>query len=223
MNGAIFFVCLTSWISVCSLADIFVQLKRQHHVEDNSRKKKRGEEPAVAKPRCTCLISRNLLNQKQPSFLGLDAVIVQGNPQLDSESVLRSTGKPARNKDQNSATCSQERNEDIPGQGICGKLQRGDVCDSSGSCGKLQRGVENQLEKTRLDYHNMQISDYLYVEKVFENLRQKLLLISHTLDAKTNVLIWGLFLSTTMKSSVHLRLQYHENLVAYKFSNFKEL
>ena len=48
----------------------------------------------------------------------------------------------------------------------CGKLQRGDVCDSSGSCGNLQRGVENQLDRTRLDHHNMQISDYRHVEKV---------------------------------------------------------
>ena len=39
----------------------------------------------------------------------------------------------------------------------------------------------------------MQISDYRYVEKVFENLRQKLRLSSYTFDAKTNVLIWGFF------------------------------
>ena len=62
------------------------------------------------------------------------------------------------------------RNEDIPGQG---------------SCGKLQRGVENPLERTRLDYHNMQISDHQYVNKVFENLRHILRLNSKTLDAKT--------------------------------------
>ena len=138
---------------------------------------------------------------------------VQGNPQLDSESVLGSTRKLARNKDQHR---SQERNEDNPRRGSCGKLQRGSVCDSSGSFGKLQRGVENQLERTRLDYHNMQISDYRYVEKVFEKLRQRLRLISCTLDAKTNVLIWGLFVSTTIKSPVHLGLQYLENLVAYQ-------
>ena len=34
------------------------------------------------------------------------------------------------------ATCSQERSEDILVQGICGKLQRGDVCDSSGKTAK---------------------------------------------------------------------------------------
>ena len=82
---------------------------------------------------------------------------------MDSESVFGSTRKLARNKDQNPATCSKERNEYIPGQG---------------SCGKLQRGGENQLERTRLDHHNMQLSDCRYVEKVFENMRQKLRLSS---------------------------------------------
>ena len=62
----------------------------------------------------------------------------------------------------------------------------------SGSCGKLQRGVENQLEKTRLDYHTLQISDYRYVDKV-ENLRQKLRLCSNTFDAKSHGLIRRLF------------------------------
>ena len=78
------------------------------------------------------------------------------------------------------------------------------MCVSSGSRWKQRDCVENQLERTRLDFHNMQISDCRYVEKVLEKLRQKLRLSSCTLDAKTNVLISGLFMSTTMKSSVHL-------------------
>ena len=93
----------------------------------------------------------------------------------------------------------------------------------SGSCGKQKRGVENQLERTKLDYHNVQISDCRYVDKVCENLRQKLRLTSCTLDANTNVLIGGLFMPTTTKSSVHLGLQYQENLAAYRNTNFEEL
>ena len=45
-------------------------------------------------------------------------------------------------------------------------------------------------DETRSDNQNVQISGYLYVGKVFENLRQKLRLSSFTLDAKTIVLIW---------------------------------
>ena len=164
------------------------------------QERKTGEEPAVAKPRSTCVMSRNLLNQK------------------------RSTGKLAQNKAKNPVTCSQERHEDTQGQGrFAGNCNEVMVCDSSGICKKLQRGVENQLERTRLDYHNVQISDYRYVDKIFEILRQKLRLGFKTLDAKTNVLIWGLFMLTTMKSSVHLGLQYQENFDAHKNTNFEEL
>ena len=78
------------------------------------------------------------------------------------------------------------------------------------------RGIENQLARTRLDYHNMQISDNQYLKKVFENLRQKLNLSddADVLNEKTNVLIWGLFKSTTMEASAHLGPNYNENLVA---------
>ena len=43
------------------------------------------------------------------------------------------------------------------------------------------------------------------------------------LNGKTNVLIWGLFMSTTTKASVHLGPSYSEKLVAYRNSNFEEL
>ena len=81
------------------------------------------------------------------------------------------------------------------------------------------------LERTRLDYHNMQISDYRYVGKGFKNLRQKLNLSedAQVLDLKTNVLIWGLFVSTTMKASVHVGPNYNENLEGYKNTSFKDL
>ena len=67
---------------------------------------------------------------------------------------------------------------------------RSDVCERSGSSSGPVRGVENQLEITRLDFHNMQICDYRYVEEVFEDIRQTLRLSSYELDEKTNVLIW---------------------------------
>ena len=139
------------------------------------QERKTGEEPPVAKPRPTCLISRTQLNVKQPSSSGSDASNVPVNPQLDSESVLGGTRKLARSRDQSPATSQQERNEDS-------LRQRG--------CWKQQRGVENQLERTRLHFHNMQISDYGYVDKIFENLRQKLRLDSYEPNEKTNVSIW---------------------------------
>ena len=38
---------------------------------------------------------------------------------------------------------------------------------------------------------------------------------------KTNVLIWGLIMSTTMKSATHLGLEYDQNLIACQNTNFE--
>ena len=111
-------------------------------------------------------------------------------------------------KDQNPATCSQERKHDIPGEG---------------TCGKLQRGFENQLDRTRIDNHNVHISDYRYADSPREreteiesssgqsNVGSK----SQRIDLEA--------MSTTMKSAVRVGLQYQENLVAFKNTNFEEL
>ena len=92
-----------------------------------------------------------------------------------------------------------------------------------GVSGKPVQGVENQLARTRLDFHNLQISDCRYVDNVFENLPQKLSPSSYVLDEETNILIWGFFLPTTMTASVHLVPSFSENLVACRNTNFKEL
>ena len=46
---------------------------------------------------------------------------------------------------------------------------------------------------------------------------------SYVLDEKTNVLICVMFMSTTMKASVHLGPSYNEKLVAFRNTDFKEL
>ena len=97
--------------------------------------------------------------------------------------------------------------------------------ESSGSTGKPVRGIDNQLERTRLVFHTMQISDYRSVEKVFRNLRPKLTLSedAQVFDLKINVLILRLFMSTTMKASVHLGPNYNQNLKGYRNTNFEDL
>ena len=99
------------------------------------------------------------------------------------------------------------------------------MCERSASTGTLVLGIENQLTRTRLDNHNMHISDNQYLEKFFKNLRQKLNLSegAQVLNEKTNVLTWELFMSTTMKASVHLGPSYNEHFVAYRNTNFDEL
>ena len=100
-----------------------------------------------------------------------------------------------------------------------------DQSSVSWSARKLVRGDDNQIEKTRLKFHIVQISDHRYLEKVFKNQRQKFILaeVAPVLDLKTNVLIWGLFKSTTMKASVHLGPNYNGNLEVCKNTNLEEL
>ena len=89
------------------------------------------------------------------------------------------------------------------------------------SCGKLQQAFEIQLETTELEHHNLQVTDYEYVEKVFKNLRHKLCRSKNneTFDLNTNVLLWGLFMSTTVKSAVHLGSEHQQNLIACRNTN----
>ena len=79
-----------------------------------------------------------------------------------------------------------------------------------------------------MEFQNMQISDYRYLEKVFKNLWKKLNLTEEApatgIEAlKTNVLIWVLFMSTTMKAATHLGPIYTEILEVFRNTNFEEL
>ena len=60
----------------------------------------------------------------------------------------------------------------------------------------------------------MQVSNSGFLEKVFENLKN-LAEDAHPLEIqahKTNILIWGLFMSTTMRAAIHLGPNYTDIL-----------
>ena len=143
----------------------------------SKRAQERGTEegPAVGKPRSACLVSGNLLSARQTSSSDSGASHVLGSQELRRISVSRSTGTPARDRVQNLATNSQEwRKDDNPFRGTVKPVRSGVCVCERPSTRKPVRGVENQLARTRLVYHKIQISHYRYVDKVFENLRQKL-------------------------------------------------
>ena len=100
---------------------------------------------------------------------------------------------------------------------------QGNIPESSRVCGKVQRKIEIQLQTIRLDHHNLQVPEHGYVETFFTNLRKRL---NQTEDdevfhLKTNVLIWGLFMSTSVKSAIHLGLVYDQNLISCQNTNFE--
>ena len=170
------------------------------------------EEPlAVEKARTACLVSRNLLSAKQTTSIDSGASYGPGNQELGQNNVSGSTGKLARDRSQkpNNAHSSQECEEDDnPFRGTW----------------KPARYLENQLGRTRFEYHSPQVSDSLYIEKVLKTFDKVELFGERKMrDMNTNVLIWGLFMSTTKKASVHLGPNYNENLEVYMNTNFEEL
>ena len=177
---------------------------------------KRAQESAcVAKPRPMNLVSRNFLSAKktppQP-----------GESRIGSELRVTQRQETDAKHPPTPTLCSQERQQDdtLPG--------RRDEPSSSDSARKLERGEDIQIGRSETEFHNMQISDHRYLEKVFKNLRKKLNLAEEApvigVEAlKTNVLIWGLPMSTTTNVTIHLKPKYIENLEVYRNTNFEEL
>ena len=54
------------------------------------------------------------------------------------------------------------------------KLGRRNESSNSARARKLERGEVIQFGRSKLHFHNMQISDHRYLEKVFKNLRNRL-------------------------------------------------
>ena len=85
---------------------------------------------------------------------------------------------------------------------------------SNATCYNVQRVVENCNKKLKSNCrHNfLQATYHGYVEKVFMNFRHKLLRSENDemFDLNINVLIWKLLMSMTMKSAIHLGLEYDD-------------
>ena len=112
--------------------------------------------------------------RKAKLFLRFGCFTRSGESRVGSEFCFREHRETSARQVQNPTTNSQEWQEDDNPHLGNGEQVRSGVCERSGSCGRLVRGVEHQLERTSLDFQNMQISDNRYVDKVFENLRQKM-------------------------------------------------
>ena len=99
---------------------------------------------------------------------------------------------------------------------------RSGECASSGSTRNLVRGDGNQIERTRFEFHNLQISDHRYLEKVFKNLRPKLNLAEEACtrleDQCTDLGIVYVDNNESLCSSWT-----NENLEVYSNTNFEEL
>ena len=80
----------------------------------------------------------------------------------------------------------------------------------------------------RTEVQNMKYTNHQYMAKIFHFLQKKLGIVegysTFSMEAsKTNVLIWGIFMSSSMKAAIHLGPNYLANLEVYKNTNFEEI
>ena len=80
----------------------------------------------------------------------------------------------------------------------------------------------------RTEFQNMKYTNHQYMTKIFHFLQKKLgITASYSTflmeASKTNVLMWRMFMSSSMKAAFHLGPNYLADLVGYKNTNFKEI
>ena len=68
----------------------------------------------------------------------------------------------------------QERLQDDAQSSSTRKLGRRDETSSSARARKLERGEDIQIGRSKIEFHNMQVSAFRYLEKVFKKLEGKL-------------------------------------------------
>ena len=94
---------------------------------------------------------------------------------------------------------------------------------NSNSTRKLVQGATSKPE-----YQNMRYQNHQYMTKIFQFLQKKLGMSAgystFSMGAKkTNVLIWCMFMSSSMKAAVHLGPNYLTNLEIFKNTNSEEI
>ena len=175
----------------------------------------------MAKPRPMNLVSRNLLSARNDTPQDMSNSSNPVNSKTEQCDVSSGIWKQMRNTSQDPAMHSQVRQqEDNEHVSTWNQEARNDFSDSSGIW-KQMRGVATHINSI------MQISNYQYVAKVFQHLKDRLGITENSstvgIEAlKTHVLTWRLFMASTMKAAIHLGPSYIENLEAYKNTNFEE-
>ena len=140
----------------------FLSNRKQSVMSQRAQENTAKEGSAVAKPRPIEFGVKEPPLRKENPPQDSSASNSLGNQELDQSFVSSSVRELVRNNNQAPTAYSKERRQD-------------DILSSSTK--KLVRSGESASsagERTRFEFHYMQISDCRYFEKVFKNLRQKL-------------------------------------------------
>ena len=106
-------------------------------------------------------------------------------------------------------------------------LKQAKVTPSDGGFQRRLSTTANPID-TDNEFCNMGITDSDYIENIFRFLQKKCGVQegheSFSVRAsKTNILMWGLFMSSSMRAAIHLEQNYKKNLETYKFTNFEHI
>ena len=182
----------------------------------------------MAKPRPTNLVPHNVLSMKRSPPQELSDSNNPGNAQTGQRSVLTGIWKQRRDTGRNPAEHSQVWQQD--GSQIAESWKQEKKSESSHSTGtkKLVRGVDPHKNRSETKFRNMKIPSRHYLKKIYQKMRIKLgttqkLSKFGTEAMKTDVLMWGLFISSSTKAAIHFAPRYTENLEAYKNTDFAEI
>ena len=201
-----------------------------HFVSDPTRNpktmSKRGQEQtskegsAVAKPKPMSQVQgkgkpRNLVSQvshssnrwseKSSSATALSNPAILEKAMTQTSGVEHSFGKPERDI-RNHVRHSQERTQENAQSAATWKQETVAYSDDQ-SPRKRERTVDTT--DTEMEYCNMKITDYSCLSKVIMFLQQKLGVHKgcETFGiqaSKTNIMMWRLFLSSSMRAAIHL-------------------
>ena len=132
-----------------------------------------------------------------------------GKPERDTSNIVRRSQERTQENAQSSETWKQE-----------------EVISSDDSFRKRERTVDTT--DTEMEYCNMTIKYYSYLSKSSRSYNNKLVVQKgcETFGiqaSKTNIMMLGMFLSSSMRAAVHLHVNYEENLETYKLMDFEHI
>ena len=199
MSGIIFFVCSTSWISRCSLAAtsvIYFLIRSESRVPPWQRKDKKRHLVKVHRWQNQSQRVRRW-RSRDPWILCCTTRWMRGRTLRKISAIPSIRRMPKKNKSVfklvsgNWCGIQADRVFSSEATGKHSNYTPWNQEDRDESSGSSARKLVREVN-TKKEFHNMKITDH------------------------QNGLIWGLFMSSSMKAAVHLGPNYTENLEVYK-------
>ena len=195
----------------------FLSMGKPNTMSKRVQERRTGEEPVVAQSRPVRLISRSLSANQSP-------MLDSGTPYSPVNSDLTSAERSGRDRNENSASTSQVwHKDDNPLPSTERSVREMSQLSSTGgtsarSTESTYRGKVEPPQSRDLLYSIQLRKSSRMVDKKVESLRRR-----PDSAGPVNVLIWCLFMSSTMKAAVHLGENYNDNLFTFRNTNCEAL